>query len=184
VYGQKYWTRSAPPATGIRDSDVRGKSRWQVQSSLRDFSIFVLASRHSASLRAGLTTIAPPALPVGKRCSLLTRRARHPPLVGHEHQFRDPQYERRQQEKGPALTNSSMGYPQSQIRTRGRLAWSSAMAACNSLMSDCRSSSGRRVSAMSASGDVQIGPPTGDRPNSAARCANANAELHCLAIRY
>ncbi len=43
----------------------------QVQSSLRDFLIFVPLSRHSASLRAGLSTIAPPALPARKRCLIL-----------------------------------------------------------------------------------------------------------------
>ena len=38
-----------------------------VVSSLRDFSIFVPVSRHSALLRAGLTTNAPPALATRKR---------------------------------------------------------------------------------------------------------------------
>src|SRR5690242_17222518 len=37
-----------------------------VQSSLRDFSIFVPVSRHCASLRAGLITIAPPFVPQGE----------------------------------------------------------------------------------------------------------------------
>src|SRR6185437_8242142 len=38
----------------------------QIQSSLRDFSIFVLFPRHCASLRAGLITVAPPFVPQGE----------------------------------------------------------------------------------------------------------------------
>jgi hypothetical protein len=34
------------------------------QSSLRDFSVLLICSRHSASLHAGLNTVAPPALEV------------------------------------------------------------------------------------------------------------------------
>jgi hypothetical protein len=41
---------------------TRNVRKERVHSSLRDFAIFVPVSRHSASRRAGLTTIAPPAL--------------------------------------------------------------------------------------------------------------------------
>jgi len=51
-----------PLRAGLKPRPSTRDSYQQVQSSLRDFTIFVSVSRHSASRRAGLITIAPPAL--------------------------------------------------------------------------------------------------------------------------
>jgi hypothetical protein len=67
-----------PPETKIVRCGIR-----RVQSSLRDFSIFVPVSRHSASLRAGLSTIASPALTfwrLGARGWMLDTASEHAAL--------------------------------------------------------------------------------------------------------